>query len=341
MEFQRKGSNMKRHTTLIGITAISGSFLMSIAGLAQDANHLVVNEQIITDYRPVVARLESSDTITARARISGILTQLNIDEGSLVKKGAVLAIVKDETLGPKIAALNSKISGIENQLEQLRDDLKRAEQLHKDGFFPTSKLEQARTQVQVTEKALAGAKAEKQALESVKEKGIVRASSDGRVTAVNVVKGAAVNPGEIIARLATLDGVVRLALPERHAGQIHEGETLSLRLPARGGEVHQATISKIYPELRAGSVIADAVVAGGLQALVGERIDVLVPVGDRRALLLPKSFVKTRYGIDFTKVKIGKYEIDVPLTLANPQADKDGFVEVLSGLQSGDEVLKP
>ncbi|HHL43103.1 MAG TPA: efflux RND transporter periplasmic adaptor subunit [Hellea balneolensis] len=332
---------MKPKKTLLVIMAMTGTLLTGQISQAQQPNRLVVSEQIVTDYRPVVARLESSDTITARARISGVVTTLNIDEGSLVKKGDVLARIQDESIGPQLAALDAKISGIENQLSQLIEDLNRAEKLHKEGFFPTSKLDQARTQVEVTKKALSGAKSERNTLISVRTKGVVRAASDGRVTAVNVVKGSVVSPGEIIARLATLDGVVRLALPERHAGQIREGETLSLRLPARGGEVHQAVISKIYPELRGGAVIADAIVDGGLSALVGERVDVLVPVGERRALRIPKSFIKTRFGIDFVKVHVGEHVIEAPVTLANPIADADGYVEVLSGLHTGDEVEKP
>lgn len=332
---------MKLKHIIIALMTIIGSLLMSQFSFAQEVNRLTVSQQIVTDYRPVVARLESSDTITARARISGVITQLNIDEGSIVKKGDVLARIQDETISPRLAALNAKISGIQNQLAQLVDDLKRAENLHKDGFFPTSKLEQARTQVQVTRETLVGAKYERNALVSIRTKGVVRAASGGRVTAVNVVKGSVVSSGEIIARLATLDGVVRLALPERHAGQIREGETLSLRLPARGGEVYQATISKIYPELRGGAVIADAIVDGELSALVGERVDVLVPVGERRALRIPKPFVQTRFGIDFVKVHVGKYVIEAPVTLANPKADLEGFVEILSGLSAGDVVEKP
>ncbi|HHI88404.1 MAG TPA: HlyD family efflux transporter periplasmic adaptor subunit, partial [Hellea balneolensis] len=171
-------------------------------------------------------------------------------------------------------------------------------------------------------------------------KGRVTAPADARVTEVSVVKGSTVSPGQVIARLATLDGVVRLALPERHAGAIHEGEVLTLRLPARGGKTFKATITKIYPELKGGAVIADARVVGRLNALVGERVDVLVAVGRRRALLIPKSYVTTRYGIDFVKVHVGDYLLEAPVTLADPKG-KDGQVEVLAGLHDGDIIESP
>ncbi len=86
--------------------------------------------------------------------------------------------------------------------------------------------------------------------------------------------------------------------------------------------------------------MADAVVDGGLSALVGERVDVLVPVGDRRALRIPKTYITTRYGIDFVKVHVGEHIIDAPVTLSNPKADAQGYVEVLSGLHAGDVIEK-
>ncbi len=326
---------------LLAVSVIFGLFFPPLLVSAQTGTRLTVIEDVITDFRPVVARLESSDTATARSRLSGIITRLNIDEGSVVKRGQVLAIILDESINPQIAALDAKISGIEKQLAFYNTEFANAEKLHAKGFVSPIKLEQARTAVEVTQKELTGTKAQKATLVSRRTTGVILSPSDARVTEVLAVKGSVVTPGEVIAKLATLDGVVRLSLPERHAGQIKQGEIIQLRLPARGGLQKQASITKIYPELRGGAVIADAVVIGGLSALVGERVDVLVPVGERRAMRIPKNFISTRFGIDFIKIVVGEYIIDAPVTLANPQADADGFVEILSGLHTNDVIVQP
>ena len=340
-KIRRNGIMMNiRYGTLITLTMI-GTMLASTYSLAQTPTTLKVSKDVITDYRPVVARLESSDTATARARIAGIIVRLDIDEGSVVKKGQIIAIIRDESLNPQIAALDAKVNGIDKQLAQYKTELAQAEQLFERGFVASTKRDQAQTAYDITAKELSGTKSQRTALQAQRSKGVIIAPADARVTNVNVVKGSAVSPGEVIANMATLDGVVRLSLPERHAGQIKEGEIISLRLPARGGETYQATITKVYPELRGGAVIADAVVDGGLDALVGERVDVLAPVGERFALRIPKSFITTRYGIDFVKVHVGVYIIDAPVTLANPNADAQGFVEVLAGLHDGDIIEIP
>ena len=119
-----------------------------------------------------------------------------------------------------------------------------------------------------------------------------------------------------------------------------EGGEISLRLPARENDVRTARIEKIYPALRDGAVIADAVVEGGLNALVGERADVLAPVGDRRAIILPQEYVTTRYGVDFVRVKVGERFVEAPVVLAEPLVS-NGVFEVLSGLRPDDVVALP
>ncbi len=301
---------------------------------------LTIEESVVVDYRPVVARIEAGDTAMARSRLQGIVTRLSIDEGDVVSQGDIVAIITDSTLAPKISALASRIAGLQAQLKQGEIDLERNQALFAEGFFPKARLDEQRTNLDVLKRNLAAAQAERRALLARQDDGNIRAPADARVTEVSVVEGSVVAPGEVIARFATLDGLVRMSLPERHAAQIKEGETVSLRLPTRGNELRQATIIKIYPELREGAVIADATVEGGLRALVGERVDVLAPIGERRAILVPENYISTRYGVDFVRVKVGDRFVDAPVALAAPLIGQQGRFEVLSGLRPGD-IIEP
>ena len=105
--------------------------------------------------------------------------------------------------------------------------------------------------------------------------------------------------------------------------------------------MRSATIIRIYPELRQGAVVADARVEGGLTALFGERVDVLAPVGERRAIRIPKDYVSTRFGVDFVRVEVGERFIDAPVALAAPLVDAAGQYEILSGVKAGDRIEKP
>ena len=327
------GTNIFRATSLIA--------LLTLISVYAGAQPLRVEESVVVDYRPVVARIEAGDTATARSRLQGVVTQLGIDEGDTVKAGDVVAVIVDETLAPQLAALGSRADGLRSQIRQSETNILRNEALLKDGFYPKARLDEERTGLDVLRRTLASAEAERRALQARQREGQIRAPADARVTSVDVVDGGIVAPGEIIARFATLDGIVRLALPERHASQIAEGETMTLRLPSRDSGIRTATIIKIYPELRNGAVIADATVQGGLDALVGERVDVLASVGERRAIRIPQAYVVTRYGVDFVRVKVGTRFVDTPVALAGSAVDAENRLEVLSGLRVGDEIELP
>lgn len=305
------------------------------------AQTLTIEESIVVDYRPVIARIEAGDTATARSRLQGVVTQLNAVEGQIVKAGDVVAVVTDETLRPQLSGLSSRIEGLKSQIRQAEEDIARNEALLAQGFYPRARLDEQKTGLDVLQRSLASAEAERRALSAREAEGRILAPADAHVTAVNVVRGSVVSPGEVLASFATVNGIVRLALPERHAATLAEGETISLRLPSRSNEIRTATVVKIYPELRQGSVIADATVQGGLTALFGERVDVLAPVGERRAVRVPKDYVSTRYGVDFVRVAVGDRFVDAPVALAGLPVDGSGEYEILSGLKPGDRIQKP
>jgi RND family efflux transporter MFP subunit len=319
---------------------ISSLVLGLVVSAAASAQTLTIQESIITDFRPVVGRIEASDTAMARSRLQGVITQLSIDEGQTVKAGEVLAFVADDTIAPQINALQSRVDALSAQMTQQEEDLARASKLLADGFYPKARFDQEQASLNVVKANRASAEEERRSLIARRAEGYVRAPVDSRVTDVLVVDGSVVSPGQVVASLATLDGLVRLSLPERHLGFLAEGGEISLRLPARENDVRTARIEKIYPALRDGAVIADAVVEGGLNALVGERADVLAPVGDRRAIILPQEYVTTRYGVDFVRVKVGERFVEAPVVLAEPLVS-NGVFEVLSGLRPGDVVTLP
>lgn len=329
----------------MAVTEMRTLFVSALAALAisgqASAQILTVEESIVVDYRPVIARIEAGDTATARSRLQGVVTRLNVVEGQIVKAGEVVAIVTDDTLAPQLASLSSRIEGLKSQIRQSEEDLTRNEGLLARGFYPKARLDEERTALDVLRRSLASAEAERRALSARQAEGRILAPADAHVTDVNVVQGSVVSPGEVLASFATVNGIVRLALPERHAATISEGETISLRLPSRSDDIRTATIVRVYPELRQGSVIADATVQGGLTALFGERVDVLAPVGERRAIRIPKEYVSTRFGVDFVRVAVGERFVDAPVALAAPLVNDTGQYEILSGLRPGDKIQKP
>ena len=178
--------------------------------------------------------------------------------------------------------------------------------------------------------------------------GDVLAPAPGRVLSVPVTKGTVVMPGETIARIAGGGYFLRLSLPERHAAQIVEGDTVLVG--ARGIASGDATTAnarkgklvKVYPEITGGRVLADVEVDGLGDFFVGERTLVWITVDKRQVIAVPADAVSNRFGIDYVRVVGAAGEMDVAVIIGDRFETADGHrVEILSGLAAGDKVITP
>ncbi|MCB1527033.1 MAG: efflux RND transporter periplasmic adaptor subunit [Hyphomicrobiaceae bacterium] len=301
----------------------------------------------IDDLKSVYATVRSTDRVQARARIGGTIADLKVDEGSEVKTGAVLAIVADQKLALKLKALDAQIEGLKAQQGNATREVERQETLIKRGFTPKAKVDELKTQLEVVQNQLKSAEAERDVvLRQVKE-GEVLAPASGRVLLVPVTVGTVVMPGESLATIAANEYVLRLELPERHARFIRKGDEIQVgtrSLEEAGKPLVKGAIAQVYPELQSGRVVADATVAGLGTYFVGERVLVYISGGKRQGMVIPQDFVTTRYGYDFVRLdRDEKNAVDVVVQLGQAAELPGGVngVEVLGGLNPGDQILKP
>jgi len=299
----------------------------------------------VADEKAVFATVESASVVPARARIPGTLIDLAVREGDQVKGGQVVGHIGDEKIALQMKSLDAQIAGLEAQLAQAQTDFTRAEELVGRGTIPRTRLDEARTAVNVATNAHRARTAEKAVVAQQLAEGAVLAPTSGRVLKVPVTTGTVVMPGEPVAMVAEQNFVLRLRVPERHARFLRVGNPVRLDgepLGETGGRF--GTIRLVYPQIEDGRVIADAEVAGLGDYFVGERIRVWVSGGDRTAFIVPSSFITTRFGIDYARVQSPDGTmIEVPVQrgreLPRPE-EKDGL-EILSGLKPGDRLVRP
>lgn len=306
-----------------------------------------VERNQIDDLKSVYATVRSTDRIEARARIGGTVASLKVDEGSEVQTGQVIATVADQKLALKLKALDAQIDGLKAQAENTKRDLERQEELIKRGFTPKAKVDELRTQYEVVLNQLKSAQADRDVLLRQVQEGEVLAPASGRVLLVPVTEGSVVMPGESLATIAANKYVLRLELPERHARFIKKGDAIQVgarSLEDTARPLAKGAISQVYPELQSGRVVADATVKGLGDYFVGERVLIYISVGKREGIVIPRALVTTRFGYDFVRVSRGSGRVsDVVVQLGQPtlMADGSAGVEVLGGLNPGDEILKP
>ena len=291
----------------------------------------------VTDWKAVYGRIETRDRIPARARIGGILTELTVAEGDLVQAGQQLALIVDDKIGFQLSAIDAQLDALSAQAANAEAELKRGEQLQKDGVITTQRLEALQTAVDVVNGNIAANRAQRQVLVQQSAEGAVLAPVTGRVLDVPQAAGAVVMPGEPVATLGGGGFFLRLAVPERHAANLTAGDAIVIETVA--GE-KSGKLAKVYPLIENGRVLADVEVPDLSEDFVDARVLVRLPVGTREALLVPPTAVRTHSGLDFVTAQGANGPVERAVVLG-PHHLVDGveMVEVISGLVAGDVVV--
>lgn len=311
-----------------------------LAGLLSPAAaQQTVTRQQVDDRKAVIATVEPIRELVARARIGGTIVALSVREGDQVAAGDRIALVVDPKLALQIQALESRIQAQSAAREQAQIDLNRIEQLRTSGTVSQAQLDQARTRLSMAERTYLALRSDREVVEQQSTEGAVLAPASGRVLKVPVSVGSVVLPGETIATLATDNYILRLQLPERHARFMKAGDEIlvgSRGLQQQDQEtLRPGRVRLVYPQIDQGRVIADAEVDGLGDFFVGERTRVYVSTGKRDALVLPAELVYRRYGVSYVKLKDGTEVV------VQPGLPVDGGIEILSGLNDGDVVVRP
>ena len=303
------------------------------------AETLTLSPQAVPEWKAVYGRVEARDLVPARARIGGTVVELLVSEGDEVEAGQRIASVRDDKIAFQIAAFDAQLRALEAQLEKAEAELARGASLVERGVVTAQRLEQLRTDVDVTRNQIAASQAQRSVVIQQGEEGAVLAPVSGRVLAVPVTKGAVVMAGEPAATIGGGGFFLRLAIPERHSRDLVEGA--AIRIAAAGAET-EGRLAKIYPRIENGRVVADVEVERLDHAFVDARIPVEVPVGSREALLVPKAAIATRSGLDFVRVVARGGEVERAV-VPGETVMRDGVahVEILTGLAAGETIVVP
>ncbi|WP_298746381.1 efflux RND transporter periplasmic adaptor subunit [uncultured Brevundimonas sp.] len=321
-----------------GLSACGGQ-PETAAAPAVRGERLTVAEATIDAVKPASAVVASRDLAEARTRIPGTLVQLSVREGDLVRRGQVIGVVSDDRVGLQTAAFGAQVAAAEAEAERARADLARIQTLFDKGIYAQARLDQARAASRAADAQVRAARAQRGASAETAAQGRILAPTTGRVLTADVPVGSVVGAGQSVATITAGPLVLRLELPEAQGRNLRVGQTVRLQgddLPGVAGGV----VAQVYPAATAGRTTADVAVEGLSSDRVGQHVVVQVPAGQRRAIVLPRRVVSTRYGIDFVRTvdRAGRIS-EAPVQLGGPVSGDR--VEVLSGLAPGDVVLAP
>ncbi|MGZ5875911.1 MAG: efflux RND transporter periplasmic adaptor subunit [Bradyrhizobium sp.] len=308
------------------------------------ADVLTVASRSVADEKAVFATVESISVVPARSRIGGTVVQLNVREGDPVTRGQVIASIGDEKLVLQMKSLDAQIDALHAQSDQAQIDFDRIQGLTDRGILPRVKLDEARTALNVAENGLRARTAERAVVQQQLNEGQVLAPADGRVLKKLAAVGSVMLPGDVLVTIAQQNFKLRLRVPEHHARFLKAGDKIRVDGAEFDDQASKTgVIDLVYPQIEEGRVIADATVEGLGEYFVGDRLRVWISGGMRTAFVIPSSYVTTRFGIDYVKLRRADRTIDTPVQRGRdlPSPDLPNGLEILSGIRAGDQLVQP
>ncbi|WP_338467454.1 efflux RND transporter periplasmic adaptor subunit [Novosphingobium sp. ZN18A2] len=287
-------------------------------------------------WQAVSAEVSTVDQAQAMARIPGILTSLSVHDGDMVKKGQVIGRIVDSQLGYQAGAYGAQAAAAQAQAAQAQAELARTKFLTENGVYSKARLEQAQAAASAAQAQVRAAQAQRSAVNAVAGQGAVVAPASGRVLHADVPAGSPVAPGMVIATVTSGPVLLKLDLPESLTDTVHAGSRVQVTMP--DGQQKTGTVRKVYPAVAGGQVRADVDVPGLDGRFIGRRVEARVEAGTHSAVIVPKTYVTTRYGIDYVSLR-GKDGALSTVPVQTAPAGSENAVEILSGVAAGDVLV--
>jgi len=281
----------------------------------------------IASYITATANLVAEDQVKVLAEAEGRVERLNVEEGDMVSKGQILAVlVQDEA---RIAK-----SKIELRASNAEAALVRAEDSFEQGLISSEAYDKLKMDYEVATQEVAEA-------EWQLSKTVIRAPFSARVTERFITLGQHLRPGDELFTVADYDPLIaRIYLPERDVIELEEGREVRITPAADTGLGFTGRIRQIAPvvDTATGTV---KVTVEALSPPTGVRPGAFVSIGIVRerheaALLLPRESVIRELRAAHVFVTENDTAIKRAVTLG---IEEDELVEVLTGVTADDTVV--
>jgi len=316
------------------------SSLLLALGLAVPAGaaEIAARAEMVTEWKAVYGEVEALDRLPARARIGGTVVSLSVTEGDEVSEDQQIALIEDTKLSFQLNAIDARLEGLRSQLSTAEADLARGETLRERGVITQQRLDQLQTQVDVLRNQIRSAEADRRVIAQQVTEGEVHSPVAGRVLRVPIARGSVINPGEVVAEIGGGGVFLRLALPERFAGDLAVGDEIGIS----GAGAGQGRLVKLYPLIEGGRLLADVSVEGMDARFIGRRVPVRLPVGESRAVLVPEAALSRAAGLDFVTVAGPEGELRRSVVPGRRlMIEGAPWREIVTGLEAGERVVIP
>lgn len=296
------------------------------AGAPLQVEAFIVKTQPLSEQLEVPGTLMPYEQTEIRPEINGRVVQLNIPEGSFVKKGALLVKLFDEDL-------QAQLKKLQVQLQINTKTAERQKELLSIGGISQQEYD-------LSELAVNNLKADIELVRVNISKTEIRAPFDGRIGLKSISDGAYISPTTLITTISQVGRLkLEFSVPEKYSDMMRKGRPVSFTI-AGTPKTFQATVMATESvieantrTLRVRTVITahDPSLVPGAFAKVGFKLD-----QDDKALIIPTQAVIPQA----RNKRVILYANGAPKYQVVTTGIRDSsFVQITDGLKLGDTVI--
>src|SRR5919197_2219531 len=247
------------------VISVVGVHLVAVAAFAQTRVEVVnVVSKPVERTVKLPGEFQPYLAVPIVAKVSGFVRRTNVDRGSVVKQGQILATLEAPEMQAQIVEAESKAQALELQRAEAEAKLAAAQSTYErlkaasatpgvvaenDVVLAQKTVEAAQSLVRSYENSIKAAQAQAQAVKELVQYLQIRAPFEGIITERNVHPGALVGPGAGSTPLLHLHQISRLrlvvAVPEALVGGIVKRARVPFTVPAYPGETFYGVVSRI------------------------------------------------------------------------------------------------
>jgi len=333
------------------VTAVAAS----VAVMACGSHDAELADADLTPVSVTIATVERSTDTTAievrgtvkpareafvSSRAMGPVVAVKVRAGATVAAGQTLIEIQPATSDGQLAQAGGGLAQAEAALAHAERNYQRYQALHAENAASELELDMARMQYEQAKGAVAQARGAVQAAGSVASESTVSAPFAGRVVKTMVEVGDLAAPGRPLVQVESREGQqIWLDVRETDIRRLAIGDEIPVRLDARPdlGTV-TGTVREIVPTADSAThTFTVKIDLGQLQVPSGlsGRAAIAGDAGDR--ILAPAASVHRRGGLELVVVRADDGTARTRAVTTGAELG-DGRVEILSGLDAGDEI---
>jgi len=354
----------KKKTMFIGlglVVVIVAAFLFT-SGNGEDENALPkieVKRDNIIDKALAVGTIEPENEISIKSKITGVVSRIFAEPGTYVNSNDPLLEVRPDPTPLELAEAKRNVELAQVELQNMMKEKGRQESLLKNALISDKEFDdfmqqfqEAKLRLQIATEKLALIESGKVNIGGTNIETIIKSPIDGFVLSKSVEVGDPVTPlttfqeGTVLMKMANMENLLfKGTVDEIDVGKLHEGMEAEIKIGALPDADIQGTLQKISLKAEKNDnstvfpieILIELTNGTTLRAGYSANANIIIQRKDS-VLVIPERVVTFRNDSAFVKVALDD-GTEEERTIETGLSDAIS-VEVISGLQEGDEVFE-